>query len=293
MHDVFYFTDVHGCYSLYRAAMDFCMKQDDECMIIYGGDACDRGPDGYKIMKELLDNPRVVYLKGNHEDLFVHAAQAIKKGYNQEIYEDLVWSYLYNEEIKDYGDKDVQLALYNGGYQTLHDWMMDGMPYDFVNRINKLPITFSYGNLDFCHAGGRYKEFHNIQVAEYEGDFIDQDDFMMAVWDRNYVSHGWVKDRICVFGHTPTPYLPAAIYGRDKSLRNVHPCCYEDLYGIFQGKKIDMDTGAITSGRLYVLNCLTMQAYGFTRSENGSLGENGFSGENGNALVKQFEVIQF
>ena len=54
-----------------------------------------------------------------------------------------------------------------------------------------------------------------------------------------------------------------------------------------------MDTGAISSGRLYVLNCLTMQAYGFTQGENGSSGENGLSGENGNALVKQFEVIQF
>ena len=39
MHDVFYFTDVHGCYDLYRAAMNYCLEQDPECTIIYGGDA--------------------------------------------------------------------------------------------------------------------------------------------------------------------------------------------------------------------------------------------------------------
>ena len=78
MHDIFFFTDIHGMYDLYRAIMDFCNEQDSEATIIFGGDACDRGRDGYKIMKELLANPRVVYLKGNHEDLFVKAAYEIK-----------------------------------------------------------------------------------------------------------------------------------------------------------------------------------------------------------------------
>ena len=99
MHDIFYFTDVHGCYDLYRAAIDYCFKQDPECMIVYGGDACDRGTSGYQIMKELLDNPRVVYLKGNHEDLFVRAAQFIARDYDGAINSDEIWNYLYNCEV--------------------------------------------------------------------------------------------------------------------------------------------------------------------------------------------------
>lgn len=264
MHDIFYFTDVHGCYDLYRAAMDYCFEQDNAPIIIYGGDACDRGPNGYKIMKELLDNPQVMYLKGNHEDLFVHAAWAIKKGYEHQIDEDLVWSYLYNEEMSDYGNHDVQLCLFNGGYQTLHDWMMDGMPMNFVDKIQHLPVTFSYENLDFCHAGGRYREFQKVARDEYDVQFINKDDFMMLVWDRNYLGQGWAPDRTCIFGHTPTPYLAAKYYGQDKSLANAHPCAYTGLLDDrFDGRKIDMDTGAFASGRLYVLNCLTMQAQGF------------------------------
>ena len=46
MHDVFFFTDIHGMGCLYDTIMNYCLKEDPECMIIFGGDACDRGPDG-------------------------------------------------------------------------------------------------------------------------------------------------------------------------------------------------------------------------------------------------------
>ena len=77
MHDVFYFTDIHGQLPLFNRIMQFIQEQDEDATIIYGGDACDRGPEGYAIMNALLDNPQVVYLKGNHEDMFVRAARAL------------------------------------------------------------------------------------------------------------------------------------------------------------------------------------------------------------------------
>ena len=287
MHDIFYFTDVHGCYDLYRAAMNYCNEQDPECMIIYGGDACDRGKNGYKIMKELLANPRVIYLKGNHEDLFVHAAWFILRDYHGKLDDDSIWEYLYNCEVKDYGPPEVQLHIYNGGYNTLKDWMLDGMPEDFVNHINNLPITFSTDTQDFCHAGGRYKEFQQIARDEYDGQLVDKDDFMIAVWDRNYLGMGWAPDRTCIFGHTPTPYLAAKYYGRDKSVTNAHPCAYiAMLDDRWTGRKIDMDTGAFASGRLYVLNCLTMQAQGFRDTDLGN-------DEIRKHDIEKIEMIQF
>ena len=54
---IFYFTDIHGARPLFDEIMNYCHEQDDEAMIIFGGDAIDRGKDGYAIMKELLDNP--------------------------------------------------------------------------------------------------------------------------------------------------------------------------------------------------------------------------------------------
>ena len=77
MHDVFYFTDVHGQYELYKAAMDYCLIRDPEATIIFGGDAADRGKNGYQIIKELINNPYVIYLKGNHEEIFTNSAREI------------------------------------------------------------------------------------------------------------------------------------------------------------------------------------------------------------------------
>ena len=287
MHDIFYFTDIHGCYDLYHAAIDYCYEQDPECTIIFGGDACDRGKDGYKIMKELIADPQVGYLKGNHEDMFVSAAWFIQQDYTGPLNKAEIERYLYSCYIRDFYSKEVQLCVYNGGTDTLRDWMLDGMPNEFVKQIAQLPITFSYEGLDFCHAGGRYTDFVEASFAEYENQIVDKDNLMMLLWDRNYLGQGWKEGRTCIFGHTPTPYLAAKYYGRDKSLKNAHPCAYNaTLDNRWTGRKIDMDTGAVASGRLFVLNCLTMHAQGFIDTD---IGNNEIHKHN----IEKIEVIQF
>lgn len=287
MHDVFYFTDVHGCYPLFQAAMDFCIKQDPECMIIFGGDACDREPEGYKIMKELLDNPQVVYLKGNHEDMFVRAARYLKENYTDNLDKEHIYNYLYDSIINKFSNSDVRSCVYNGGYETLTNWMLDGMPMDFVDKIDTRPVTFSYESLDFCHAGGRYTSFQKVALSEYENVPIAKDDYENMIWDRAYLGQGWQPNRTCIFGHTPTVHLAAKYYGKDKSTKNIHPCAYvATLDDKWTGRKIDMDTGVFATGKLYVLNCLTMKAYGFRDID--------FTQEeNRNHTVEQFEIIQF
>lgn len=257
MHDIFYFTDVHGYYDLYRAAIDYCNEQDPEAMIIYGGDACDRGPDGYKIMRELLENPQVCYLKGNHEDIFVHAARFIIAHKNEiDINE-----YLYNPMIDSH---DIRLSLINGGRQTLVDWIANGMPNDFVNKIDKLPITFSTDTYDFCHAGTIPRIFNRVAQDEYEGEIPDKEDTEILLWDRNMIGFGWIPNRTCIFGHTPTYYFPSKYYGIDKSKISAHPCKYlGNLDEKLTGEKIAMDVGTANNGKLYVLNCLTLNAQGF------------------------------
>ena len=165
--------------------------------------------------------------------------------------------------------------------------MLDGMPDKIIEQLIRLPVTFSYYNIDFCHAGGRYKEFQRVAKAEYDEKWPNFDDEFMLLWDRTYLGHGWETGRTCVFGHTPTPHLASKYYGRDKSLANVHPCAYvATLDDKHLGRKIDMDTGAIASGKLYVLNILTMRAQGFLDLD---LGNN----EIRKHEIEKIEVIQF
>ena len=266
-------------YDLYRAAVDYCLGQDPECTIIYGGDACDRGPDGYKIMKELLNHPQIGYLKGNHEDIFVHAAWFILRNYKGSIDSNHIFDYLYSHLVDPYKSSEISLSLQNGGFQTLTDWMLDGMPEDFVLQISQLPLTFSYEGLDFCHAGGDPKVFVRIARNEYDDTFINKNDQFNLLWDRNWLGFGWLPTRTCIFGHTPTPHLPTKYYGKDKSINNAHPCKYVgQIDDRLTGARLDMDTGAFASGRLYVLNCLTMKAQGFLYNK---------------LEVEKIEVIQF
>lgn len=275
MHDIFFFTDAHGHYPLFSTMRDWCKTQDNECLIVYGGDAIDRGSDGYRIIKELLDDPQIIYLYGNHEDLFIKAADAIIGHYaiNDKEYEYLHHCDEHRAEeilIKMAENEDVNLHLYNGGMPTLISWLCDGANEEIIDRLRNLPRTFSYENLDFCHAGGVYSSFKRVADAEYNHTTISQIDEETIIWDRDLISYGWETNRICIHGHTPAIYLPTRVYGRDKSKENIHPCSWYDLIGEKNkrgGMKIDMDTGMIFTGRGYVLNCLTFKVQKFIDRE--------------------------
>lgn len=266
MHGVYCFTDIHGMYELYKKIMDYCKGEDPEATIIFLGDAADRGPEGYRIMKELLENPHVVYLKGNHEDMFVKSARAIIGRYaaNDDLYE---YVHSLNKEqaqvlVKHMQDFDVCIHLENGGMQTLVDWLADGANEEFVDAIENLPLTYKFENMDFCHAGGHPDIFETVYNAEHDGKtntllpyYIYQ-----TIWDRSALDLGWTEGRTCVFGHTPVVLMPDGIYGRDKSLENVHPIMYTSPMKSnrekFPGQKINMDTGAVWSGKAWVLDCV-------------------------------------
>ena len=279
MHDVFYFTDIHGVRPLFNAIMNYCKEQDDEAMIIFGGDAIDRGPDGYRIMKELLDNPKVIYLMGNHEDMFCKAAREIKQLLRFDL------DNLTREEVSgqiywcrnfDYRYCYIQDSLYNGGLETLTDWVMDGMPMDLIERVEKLPLTFVYNNVDFCHAGSTYKCFEEVNEHEYNNEEMPEWETEPLLWSRTSIDIGWEPGRTCIFGHTPTPYLEDYLHGfKFEEDDEITPVLYQRHPG---GWKLDMDTGAVFTEIAYVLNVLTMKAQGF---------------ENTNNEIKKIKCIQF
>ena len=73
---VYAVSDLHGMYSLYEK---ICAKLNPEDKVIFLGDAGDRGPNGWKLIRVILDNSQWIYLKGNHEDMLIKAIDETKE----------------------------------------------------------------------------------------------------------------------------------------------------------------------------------------------------------------------
>lgn len=227
-------TDIHGNFVMYTKMMDWLNRQDEEFMLYYLGDAADRGKDGYKIMKSLLDDPKVIYLKGNHEDLFVQAAFE---------YADLAMELdctkqelikRFDNDLASVSNYSIGMRLHynNGGKYTFKAWIDAGCKMDIIYKLKKLPLKASFENFDMCHAG--------CEVTDW-----DKNNESALLWDRTHFKMPWKADRILIHGHTPINHVPI-----DFKDWHVKPYC--------NGQKYDLDTICWRTNILTML-CLETQ----------------------------------
>lgn len=225
------FTDLHGQYELWRQIKEFCQPNDK---LYFLGDAADRGSDGVKIMVELLADPRVTYLKGNHE-------------------------YFIERFFQEATSESLELWTKNGGTPTQKDLMKlsDKELDDLLTQISKLPYTAIYLN----------KKSEVIYMS-HSGYYVDLD--YTSAFDKNWYKLMLLQDRehigcpdsskpehidYIVHGHTPVQYIQEMI-GLPKTLP-LNPFGYDN-------EKIGLDLCSIISGTAALLNLDTLESTLFT-----------------------------
>ena len=143
------FSDLHGNYKVWKAIQNYYDKDD---VLIFLGDACDRGPDGIKIMLELLQDDRVIYLKGNHEDMFLNN---IHLGVGTAF------------------DVNKESIIFNGCYKTLRDYVK--LPSDdkifLIDNLQKIKNYYIYinkekKNIFLSHAGIDIENINNLDETK-------------------------------------------------------------------------------------------------------------------------------
>lgn len=67
-------SDIHGQYKKYMAMLEKISFSDDDHLYIIG-DAIDRGPDGGKVLLDIMDRKNVTLLMGNHESMMLYSGQ--------------------------------------------------------------------------------------------------------------------------------------------------------------------------------------------------------------------------
>jgi len=216
-------ADLHGRYDLWRLVLDSINPED---LLIFLGDAIDRTDLGILIIDELRKRPNTVYLKGNHEQLMEMALPGIIECRNDEL----------KFEIAKRLDADIKCWFKNGGDVT---WATlthktDKELNDYIQFCKNLPITYTYvntkGQTIICNHCGFTPN------VSYE-----------AMWSRAHFEDDWplgYENTYIVHGHTP------------KQLMNYYEA---GSYRYANGHKIDLDTYALGTDELVLLNLDTLE----------------------------------
>ena len=218
-------TDLHGNYDIWSKIRDF-LKEDD--YLFYLGDAIDRGPRGWEIMVELIEHPRVIYIKGNHEDMMYNAFTV--KGPAAEAWH-IEWEK-------------------NGGKATKENIESLGVTYydmrHYLDEIAYMPAWYRIEINDkeyyLSHAGFTpTKEFFKLNDGDRE---------IKNMWDRKHIFDEWTDemdvDKV-IHGHTPIANCLLAQDFIDNIISD-YPFVYAD------GHKINLDMGTADSNMALLYN---------------------------------------
>jgi serine/threonine protein phosphatase 1 len=175
--------DVHGRPLLLEQLIDNLPWNIARDKIVFLGDLIDRGPDAPGVVERVMEltreNPNVVVLRGNHEQMML--------------------------DCLDYGDLQW-LIPENGGLATLRGYGLDleelkdvsdiHIPDEHVEFLRNLPFYHEDEQAIYVHAG--------LIPGEHPSD-TDPD---VLIWTRDFDFFRSYHDKLCFFGHTPTQYLP-------------------------------------------------------------------------------------
>lgn len=233
-------SDLHGIWQLWEQIDAYCDETDT---IFFLGDAADRGPDGLRLMKTLLIDKRVKYIKGNHEDMLVNA----------------------------FYESDFSLVRYNGGNPTIKDFqkLSEENKEWLINKLDKLPKELDYTNTNGIHIIMNHSGYDATNpLIEWRGE----DPY---IWDRRQICCPWHGDdnTIIIHGHTPIPHLIQRLnevafisnqfYDMPQKIEDVNIVKYCD------GHKIDIDLGSFATGRSALLDLDTLEVKYFVTEVKG------------------------
>ena len=241
-------SDWHGCGKIADKVFEY-LQSDDTLYFI--GDACDRGPDGLRIMQRLLDDKRVIYLCGNHEEMMTLAIPALEESRT---------------------DMFVSQWFQNGGYETWSqmELIKEVDRYNLIYQIKKLPFEQKYIN--------KNGDTIILEHAGYTpGDIPHRSHD--PLWDRAHFHDNWnknnskTKNTYLIHGHTPIQYLKFD-YGCKGStpltkeelkiknqwwLKDAQKDYKPTIFRYCDNHKFDIDMCTIVSKRIALLNLDTFE----------------------------------
>lgn len=228
-------SDLHGRYDRWSALPEKIDLRPSDTLYVLG-DVIDRGPDGCKILLDMMDRPNVIPILGNHE--FTAAVC-------------LPWLL---EEVTDRSLADLDDAR----LAALQEWIANGggptlRGLQKLSRVEREDILNYLWEMELyaeVQAGGRSFVLTHAGLDHFvPGKPLEDyalEDFLFC---RPRPSEAFWPDRYLVYGHTPTRLLRAQM-GKPLS-DDILPC----------GQQIAIDCGCGFDGELGCICLDTMEAF--------------------------------
>ena len=228
MNKVYAVADLHGMYNLWRQIIE-SLDETDTLYVL--GDCGDRGPDGWKIIKEALADPRIVYIRGNHDQMLLDSWRT-------------EW-------------RDNYLWFSNGGYETWDALMMDEKHEIYLMQLARTKLYHCYEN-----KGGKKIHLSHAGFTLHENDEIPNSEDLL--WDRDHCwdwCNWWPEENpndYVVHGHTPTrsSTFKNLLYGAPEQYK-LNESATVVRYA--HGHKIGIDAGAFSTNQVAILDLDTLQ----------------------------------
>lgn len=223
MNKVYAVADIHGQYDLWTAIKEH-LDESDTLYIL--GDCGDRGPDGWKIIKEALADKRVKYIRGNHDQFLLDAWRS-------------EW-------------RDTYIWFYNGGYETYDAVLMDERADIYLTELARKPLYECYVNKE-----GQSIHLSHAGFTLMENDAIPRKDDLL--WDRDHIGdrcNWWPETNpvdYVVHGHT---------YCASRSGFALTPVELNDSHTVGRychGHKICIDGRSFLTNKIAMLDLDTLQ----------------------------------
>ena len=184
--------DVHGRHDLLaamhgRIVEEILRDQPADWRLIYLGDYEDRGPDSRGVIEFLsricAEDDRVIALAGNHDIGFMDFLKS----------PDIDGVFINNGGAETAGSYGVRLDLASRrAFHAGHAALVQAVPQDHLDFLENLPLSVTFGDFFFCHAGIR----PGIPLESQKRDDL--------IWIRSvFHHHAGLHPKVIVHGHTP------------------------------------------------------------------------------------------
>ncbi|HEY8204211.1 MAG TPA: metallophosphoesterase family protein [Pyrinomonadaceae bacterium] len=185
--------DIHGRCAQLHALLDMLARDESTDTLVFLGDLVDRGPDVPGCVEHVMqlcnESPeRVICLRGNHEQMlldFIDGANSIWM--EPSTGSDQTYEQFAGRRLLVQTEADFDIAR-----QTI----AQSVPAEQLAFMRGLPLYHEDDFALYVHAG--------LEDGKHPRDSSPQ----ALLWTRDGDFYKSYRGKPCVFGHTPTPFLP-------------------------------------------------------------------------------------